>query len=129
MKVLQKLLWLVQAHAGLTNGERLSLIRALSYEKLSVQSRAHMSRNTKFQETETLDDEQQHEQKQLILRVEKVETSGENEKLKAHIEGIQWRVMELERACLKMQTQMEVIKKRTKSNSRGSNRSLPKLCS
>lgn len=88
-----------------------------------------MSRNTKFQEIETLDDEQQQEQKQLVLRVEKVETSGENEKLKEHIEGIQWRVMELERACLKMQTQMEVIKKRTKSTSRGSNRSLPKLCS
>ncbi|KAF3609566.1 hypothetical protein DY000_02049313 [Brassica cretica] len=119
----------LEAHAGLTNGERLNLIRALSYEKLSVQSRAHMSRNTKFQEIETLDDEQQQERKQLVLRVEKVETSGENEKLKEHIEGIQWRVMELERACLKMQTQMEVIKKRTKSTSRGSNRSLPKLCS
>lgn len=88
-----------------------------------------MSCNTKFQEIETLDDEQQQERKQLVLRVEKVETSGENEKLKEHIEGIQWRVMELERACLKMQTQMEVIKKRTKSTSRGSNRSLPKLCS
>ncbi|CAN6884383.1 unnamed protein product [Brassica oleracea] len=119
----------LEAHAGLTNGERLNLIRALSYEKLSVQSRAHMSCNTKFQEIETLDDEQQQERKQLVLRVEKVETSGENEKLKEHIEGIQWRVMELERACLKMQTQMEVIKKRTKSTSRGSNRSLPKLCS
>lgn len=88
-----------------------------------------MSCNTKFQEIETLDDEQQQERKQLVLRVKKVESSGDSEKLKEHIEGIQWRVMELERACLKMQTQMEVIKKRTKGTSRGSNRSLPKLCS
>ncbi|CAH8386221.1 unnamed protein product [Eruca vesicaria subsp. sativa] len=115
----------LEAHAGLTSSERLNLIRTISYEKLSTESRAHVSRNAKFQGVETLD----QEQKQLILRVEKVETSGDNEKLKEHIEGIQWRVMELERACLKMQTQMEVIKKRTKSSSRGNNRSLPKLCS
>jgi molecular chaperone GrpE (heat shock protein) len=110
------------------------LIRTLSYEKLSGESRAHISRNQKFQAIETLDEQQQQQQqqqqqKQLILRMEKVETSGENEKLKEHIEGIQWRVMELERACLKMQNQMEVIKKRSKSSSKGSNRSLPKLCS
>jgi hypothetical protein len=61
--------------------------------------------------------------------VEKVEISGESENLKEHIEGIQWRVMELERACLKMQNQMEVIKKRSKNSSKGNNRSLPKLCS
>nr|BAJ33969.1 unnamed protein product [Eutrema halophilum] len=119
----------LEAHAGLNNGEKLSLVRTLSYEKLSIESRAHMSRNTKFQEIETPDEQQQQQQKQLILHVEKVEISGENEKLKEHIEGIQWRVMELERACLKMQNQMEVIKKRSKSTSRGSNRSLPKLCS
>lgn len=123
------LFWLVQAHTGLTNGEKLNLIRTLSYEKLSGESRAHISRNPKFQAIETPDKQQQQQQKQLILRVEKVEISGENEKLKEHIEGIQWRVMELERACLKMQNQMEVIKKRSKNPSRGSNISLPKLCS
>ncbi|CAH2053050.1 unnamed protein product [Thlaspi arvense] len=119
----------LESHAGLTNGEKLSLIRTLSYEKLSIESRAHISRNRKFQGIETPDEQQQQQQKQLILRVEKVEISGDNEKLKEHIEGIQWRVMELERACLKMQNQMEVIKKRSKNTSRGSNRSLPKLCS
>ncbi|KAJ4887102.1 BTB/POZ domain-containing protein [Raphanus sativus] len=113
----------LEAHAGLTNGEKLRLIRTISYEKLSAESRAHVSRNTKFQAIQTADLKQH---KQLILRVEKVETSGDDEKLKEQIEGIQWRVMKLERACLKMQNQMEAIKKRT---SRGSNRSLPKLCS
>ncbi|KAF8086007.1 hypothetical protein N665_0639s0019 [Sinapis alba] len=117
----------LEAHAGLTNGEKLKLIRTLGYEKLSAESRAHISRNTKLQAIETPDVQQHH--KQLILRVEKVETSGDNEKLKEHIERIQWRIIELERACVKMQTQMEVVKKRSKSTSRGSNRSLPKLCS
>ncbi|KAG7582902.1 NPH3 domain [Arabidopsis suecica] len=122
----------LEAHTGLTDGEKLNLIQTLSYEKLSGESRAHISRNPKFQAIETLAEQQQQQQqqpKQLILRMEKVEISGENEKLKEHIEGIQWRVMELERACLKMQNQMEVIKKRSKSSSKGSNRSLPKLCS
>ncbi|CAL9221831.1 unnamed protein product [Arabidopsis halleri] len=117
----------LEAHTGLNDGEKLNLIRTLSYEKLSGESRAHISRNPKFQAVERLDEQQQ--QKQLILRMEKNEISGEKEKLKEHIEGIQWRVMELERACLKMQNQMEVIKKRSKSSSKGSNRSLPKLCS
>ncbi|CAN8270392.1 unnamed protein product [Cochlearia groenlandica] len=127
----------LEAHTGLTKGEKLNLIRALSYDKLSLESRAHVSCNQKFQAIETLirqeakmvSNSSDEQQKQLVLRVEKVEISGENEKLKDHIEGIQWRVMELERACLKMQNQMEVIKKRTKNSSRGSNRSLPKLCS
>lgn len=105
------------------------MIRTLSYEKLSGESRTKISRNSKFQVVETPDEQQKQQQKQLILQMEKVEISGENEKLKDHIEGIQWRVMELERACLKMQNQMEVIKKRSKNSSKGSNRSLPKLCS
>lgn len=106
-----------------------------------MESRAHISHNPKFQAIETLipqetkmmrtfaDQSPDEQKQQLILRVEKVEISGESEKLKEHIEGIQWRVMELERACLKMQNQMEVIKKRSKNSSKGNNRSLPKLCS
>nr|VDD51789.1 unnamed protein product [Brassica oleracea] len=105
-------------HAGLTNGEKLNVIRTLSYEKLSADSRTHISSNKKFQAIKT-PDVQEH--KQLILQVKKVKISGGNEKLKEHIEGILWRVMELERACLKMHNQMEVIKKRSKRTSRGSN--------
>ncbi|EOA30384.1 hypothetical protein CARUB_v10013511mg [Capsella rubella] len=119
----------LEAHTGLTNGEKLSVIRTLSYEKLSGESRTKISRNPKFQVIETPDEQQQQQQKQLILQMDKVEISGENEKLKDHIEGIQWRVMELERACLKMQNQMEVIKRRSKNSSKGNSRSLPKLCS
>ncbi|KAF3538392.1 hypothetical protein F2Q69_00019974 [Brassica cretica] len=116
----------LEDHAGLTNGEKLNVIRTLSYEKLSADSRTHISSNKKFQAIKT-PDVQEH--KQLILEVKKVKISGDGEKLKEHIEGIQWRVMELERACLKMHNQMEVIKKRSKRTSGGSNRSLPKLCS
>ncbi|CAN8268805.1 unnamed protein product [Cochlearia groenlandica] len=118
----------LEAHTGLTNGEKHNLIGTLGYEKLSNESREHISRNTKFHATETQAREQQ-QRKQLVLRVEKVDISGDNEKLNKHIKGIQWRVTELERACLKMQNQMEVIKKRSKNISRGSNISLPKLCS
>lgn len=56
----------------------------------------------------------------------KLDLSGDNEKLKAHLQGMQWRVMELEKVCEKMQSQMTKMMK-----SRGPNhaRSLPRLCS
>lgn len=52
----------------------------------------------------------------------------DNEKLKSHLQGMQWRVIELEKICKKMQTQMAKIMK-SKSTSHGNTRSLPKLCS
>ncbi|CAM8906194.1 unnamed protein product [Rhodiola kirilowii] len=56
-----------------------------------------------------------------------IDVHKDNERLKAHIQGMQCRVMELEKACKKMQNQMAKIAK-SKSTSRGA-RSLPKLCS
>jgi len=43
----------------------------------------------------------------IVLYARKLEISMENEKLRAHLQGMQWRVMELEKLCRKMQTQME----------------------
>ena len=65
---------------------------------------------------------------QVVLYAEKFDISADNEKLRAHLQGMQWRVMELEKVCKKMQTQMEKI---TKSRAPGNSytRSLPKLCS
>ncbi|XP_010524477.1 PREDICTED: BTB/POZ domain-containing protein At3g22104-like isoform X2 [Tarenaya hassleriana] len=127
----------LEAHIGLTESEKLKIIRRLSYEKLSSESRAHISHNRKFPAAErvisqklklkTSTDDSPGEA--LNLRLEKMEISGENEKLKEHLQGIQWRVMELERACRKMQNQMEIMKKISKSTRRGNTRSLPKLCS
>ncbi|MED6182826.1 hypothetical protein PIB30_032392 [Stylosanthes scabra] len=54
--------------------------------------------------------------------------SSDNERLKAHLQGMQWRVMELEKICKKMQTQMaKITKSKVPPNSYA--RSLPKLCS
>ncbi|RVW14370.1 BTB/POZ domain-containing protein [Vitis vinifera] len=61
---------------------------------------------------------------QILLHVRKIELSTENERLRAHLQGMQWRVIELEKACKGMQTRMEHMMK-----SRLQARSLPKLCS
>ncbi|KAF7823095.1 BTB/POZ domain-containing protein [Senna tora] len=54
----------------------------------------------------------------------------DNEKLKAHLQGMQWRVMELEKICRKMQSQMaKISKSRVSSSGNSYTRSLPKLCS
>lgn len=65
---------------------------------------------------------------QIVLYAENLDISAENEKLKAHLQGMQRRVLELEKVCKKMQTQMtKIMKSRVPSQS--SARSLPKLCS
>lgn len=67
-------------------------------------------------------------EQQIILYAGKLDVSADNEKLRAHLQGMQWRVMELEKVCRKMQTQMaKIMKSRVSSHSNA--RSLPKLCS
>ncbi|KAF5746029.1 putative Root phototropism protein [Tripterygium wilfordii] len=52
----------------------------------------------------------------------------DKEQLRAHIQGMQSRVMELEKVCRKMQTQMsKIAKSRTPNHT--TSRSLPRLCS
>lgn len=65
---------------------------------------------------------------QLVLYAGNFDIQPDNEKLRAHLQGMQWRVMELEKICRKMQTQMA---KMTKSKASGHSyaKSLPKLCS
>lgn len=65
---------------------------------------------------------------QLVLYADNHDLSADNEKLRAHLQGMQWRVMELEKICRKMQVQMT---KMTKSKVSGNSyaKSLPKLCS
>ncbi|KAG6722396.1 hypothetical protein I3843_03G159700 [Carya illinoinensis] len=66
--------------------------------------------------------------KQVVLYAGKLDISSESEKLRAHLQGMQWRVIELEKVCRKMQTQMAKILK-SRVSSHGHTRSLPKLCS
>ncbi|XP_028787905.1 BTB/POZ domain-containing protein At3g22104-like isoform X1 [Neltuma alba] len=65
---------------------------------------------------------------QVVLYSGKFDVSADNENLRAHLQGMQWRVMELEKICKKMQTQMaKISKSRASGNSYAL--SLPKLCS
>lgn len=65
---------------------------------------------------------------QIVLYAGKLDISTENERLKAHLQGMQWRVLELEKVCSKMQIQMaKIIKSRLSSQSTA--KSLPRLCS
>ncbi|KAL9244415.1 hypothetical protein vseg_018193 [Gypsophila vaccaria] len=65
---------------------------------------------------------------QIVLYAGKMDVTSENEDLRKHLQGMQWRVTELEKACQKMQVQMAKITK-SKSSTNTSPRSLPKLCS
>ncbi|CAD5192963.1 unnamed protein product [Musa acuminata subsp. malaccensis] len=66
---------------------------------------------------------------QIILYAKKVDLSTENEKLKSQLQGMQWKVMELERICRKMQAQMARATKKNRTVSPSNARSLPRLCS
>ncbi|KAG8642348.1 hypothetical protein MANES_12G077200v8 [Manihot esculenta] len=65
---------------------------------------------------------------QVVLHTGKLELSTDSDKLKAHLQGMQCRVIRLEEACRKMQSQMAKIMK-SRVSSYNNPRSLPKLCS
>ncbi|WCJ37676.1 Phototropic-responsive NPH3 family protein [Euphorbia peplus] len=65
---------------------------------------------------------------EIVLYAGKLEVSTDNEKLRAHLQGMQCRVMELEKVCSKMQSQMTKIMK-SKASSQSNTRSLPRICS
>ncbi|KAI3457254.1 hypothetical protein Pfo_013917 [Paulownia fortunei] len=66
--------------------------------------------------------------KQIVLYAKRLNLSEENEQLKAHLQGMQWRVLELEKACRKMQIHMTKMMKSRMSNHTNA-KSVPKLCS
>ncbi|CAK9161374.1 unnamed protein product [Ilex paraguariensis] len=65
---------------------------------------------------------------QIVLYAGKLDLSTENEKLRAHLQGMQWRVLELEKVCRKMQSQMAKMMK-SRLSSRNNARSVSRLCS
>ena len=65
---------------------------------------------------------------QIVLYAGKYDLSDDSEKIQAHLQGMQWRVLELEKLCTKMQNQLAKIMKSRVSGNRYA-RSLPKLCS
>lgn len=65
---------------------------------------------------------------QVVLYAGRLDVLPDSEKLRAHLQGMQWRVTELEKVCGKMQTQMAKIMK-SRVPSHGHTRAVPKLCS
>lgn len=76
-------------------------------------------------------EEEEEEDEQVILYAKKLDVSNmENEKLKAHLQGMQWKVLELEKICRKLQSQItRIMKTNTSGRNNSSSKSLPKLCS
>ncbi|KZV15136.1 BTB/POZ domain-containing protein-like [Dorcoceras hygrometricum] len=66
---------------------------------------------------------------QIVLCVKKLDGSDENKKIRAHLQGMHWRVMELENDCRNMQIQMEQMVKSGFPNHAKAKSGVPKLCS
>ncbi|KAK1280209.1 BTB/POZ domain-containing protein [Acorus gramineus] len=146
----------LEVHGGLSEEEKTKICSALNHEKLSSEACKHLAQNAKFpsriaiqalvsQQTKLkslLKDTgvfnplygkvpvkgEENEGQQIVLYAEKLDISMENEKLKANLQGMQWRVMELEKLCKKMHAQMTKMRK-NKSTYHSGARSLPRLCS
>ncbi|KAM1429372.1 hypothetical protein ACFX2I_045576 [Malus domestica] len=114
-----------------------SAVQALVYQQSKLKSLLHATNNPKsytdspysaITEAESRGLRKDDANVQLVLYAGKIDLSDDNEKLRAHLQGMQCRVMELEKLCKKMQSQMSKFTK-SKSPSHNRTRSLPKLCS
>ncbi|XP_054814063.1 BTB/POZ domain-containing protein At3g22104-like isoform X1 [Prosopis cineraria] len=66
---------------------------------------------------------------QAMLYTGEFDVPVQDKKFAASLQGMKWRVAELENICRKLQTQMAKIMKSRVSSGHGYSRSLPKLCS
>ncbi|PON82659.1 Voltage dependent potassium channel [Trema orientale] len=112
-----------------------SAVQALISQQFKLKSLLHATSNTKSCNgslcraievgNETKKDESVE---QVVLYAGKLDLPSDNKNLRAHLQGMQWRVMELEKVCRKMQIQMAKIMK-SRAPSQSHTRSLPRLCS
>ncbi|KAL0283094.1 UNVERIFIED_CONTAM: BTB/POZ domain-containing protein [Sesamum angustifolium] len=66
---------------------------------------------------------------QIVLYAKKLSLSDESKKLRVHLQGMQWRALELEKFCRRMQIQMtKMMRSRLSSHGRNA-KSVPKMCS
>ncbi|XVF66938.1 hypothetical protein PTKIN_Ptkin10aG0080200 [Pterospermum kingtungense] len=113
-----------------------SAVQALILQQLKLKKLVQGTNNTKlytdspcnFIETKGKAKKDEQAGEQIVLYSGRLDISSDNEKLREHLQGMQWRVMELEKVCKKMQTQMAKIMK-SKVSSHSTARSLPRLCS
>ncbi|KAE8660931.1 Phototropic-responsive NPH3 family protein, putative isoform 2 [Hibiscus syriacus] len=112
----------LEVHEELSEEEKMKMCCALNYDKLSTFELKDLHRGTINAKRYT----------DLPYRLTGIGGGEEddvyNDKLGAQIQRMQWRVMELEKVCWKMQSQMAKIEKPKVSNQR-STRSLPRMCS
>eukprot|EP01018_Ginkgo_biloba_P011756 Gb_13740 [translate_table: standard] len=98
------------------------------YVKSSVSSPSSRDNRIGFDE-----EEEDGDSNRAILYLKQLEYSSviceENQELKADLQGMQCRVMELEKICKKMHSQMSKLVKLKPKNNSSSNHRLPKLCS
>ncbi|CAL0303936.1 unnamed protein product [Lupinus luteus] len=147
----------LEVHAQLSQEDRVKVCCVINYEKLSPQACLHLSQNTKFPPKSAVQalvsqpsklnnllrltpgttpynnspcssGKEDKTGEQDVLYDENFNVSADNEKLRTHLQGMQCRVMELEKICKKMQSQMAKITK-SKVSGQSNARSLPKLCS
>ena len=64
---------------------------------------------------------------QVVLYASRLDLSLENQNLKSLLDGMHWRVMELEKVCSRMKTQMTKMKSSRRGGATA--RSLPRMCS
>ncbi|KAH7675741.1 NPH3 domain-containing protein [Dioscorea alata] len=144
----------LQVHPQLSEEEKVKICCCINFEKLSSESCKHLTQSLNFPSRTAIQalifqnsklksllqnttnnnlkkfsrhsaDNEQH----VNLHANRLNLSMENEKLKSHLQGMQCRVMELEKVCRKMQTQLTQVKKTKLSSSSTAGRSLPRLCS
>lgn len=141
----------LQVHNRLSEEEKMKICCAINYEKLSSESCKHLTSNSKFPSRSTIQAlASQHcklkrllkttnnitpvqkrkdlDNEPIIVYSKKLNLPTENERLRAKLEKMQWKVMELENVCKKMQFQMTRMSKNGKMSSRHT-KSLPRMCS
>ncbi|KAF5741461.1 BTB/POZ domain-containing protein [Tripterygium wilfordii] len=111
-------------------------VQALKSQQLKLKSLIQNTNNPKsytdspcqFKEIRNKE-EKDEASEQIVLYSRKLDYSTDDkEQLREHIQGMQLRVIELEKVCRKMQTRMSKNAK-SKTPSHGTARSLPRLCS
>ncbi|KAE8708597.1 Phototropic-responsive NPH3 family protein, putative isoform 2 [Hibiscus syriacus] len=131
-----------EVHAGLSEDDKMKICCALNYEKLSTEACCiHLSQNAKFPEKCTVQAriskqlkfknllQKDEASEETVVYTGRLDISADNENLREHLQGMQGRVMELEKVCKKMQIQMAKIMKSKAVAGHSTSRSLPRLCS
>ncbi|KAH8484163.1 hypothetical protein H0E87_028552 [Populus deltoides] len=93
------------------------LIHLLVLVKLEVKLKCYID---SFQVKLEARERKNETSKQIVLYAGKLDLPTDNDKLRAHLQGMQWRVTELERVCMRMQAPMTKIMKSRVSNHRTS---------